>query len=412
MKQLRCVECSAEVPIGPEFTGCPVCIQEGRRSALELAIDESRGADLVTQASSHSLRTGVWAYRSLLPLGNSNAPVTLGEGNTPLCTVSSVSSLVGLSQLYFKNESANPTWSYKDRSNTVAISIAKEMGFKKVVAVSTGNHGVSAAAYSAAAGLECVVLCHEDISPTLVRLIHLYGAKAIIGQNRDSFLAALVQQGDWFPAVTVAPILDVCSPYGVEGFKTIAYELFEQLSRTTPDCVFVPVGSGDGFYGIWKGFRDLRSLGLTQSAPRMYACQAEGCNPLVRSYRAGSLEVETLDQYHTMALSIREPKCSSLALRAVYDSKGEAVDCSESEIENVWKMLGEVGLFVEPASAVAVACAHKLARAGRIREHDRVVCILTGAGIKWPEFLAAHSTLPPISGADVTRIVSVTRESV
>jgi threonine synthase len=337
--------------------------------------------------------------------------ITLGEGNTPLCAVSSVSSLLGLPQLYIKNESTNPTWSYKDRSNTVAISVAKEMGFKKVVAVSTGNHGVSAAAYSAAAGLQCVVLCHEDVSPTLVRLIHLYGGKAIVGENRDSFLAALVRQGDWFPAVTVAPALDVCSPYGVEGFKTIAYELFEQLSGTVPDCVFVPVGSGDGCYGVWKGFRDLRSLGLTQSAPRMYACQAEGCNPLVRSYRAASLEVETVDQGYTMALSIREPKSSSLALRAVYDSKGAAVDCSEAEIEDVWKMLGKVGLFVEPASAVAVACAKKLAKAGRIRERDRVVCILTGAGIKWPEFLAAHSALPHVSGPDVARIASVAKES-
>lgn len=360
---------------------------------------------LASHSAGDSVSGSIWSYRSRLPLEDTDAIVTLGEGGTPLCDIPSLSKLVGLHQLYLKNESANPTWSYKDRGNTVAISVARQLGFKKVVAVSTGNHGASVAAYSAAAGLQCVVLCHEEVSPTLVRLIRLYGGEAIVGGDRDLLLSTLVKQGDWFPAVTITPFQEVCSPYGVEGFKTIAYEIFEQLGRTLPDCVFVPVGSGDGCYGIWKGFCELRLLGLAQSVPRIYACQAEGCNPLVRSFMAGSRDVETVDHATTMALSIREPTSSPLALRAIYDSEGEAVDCSEAEIEDMWKSIGRAGLFVEPASAVAVACARKLVRVGRIKAHEKTVCVLTGAGIKWPEFLSAHVPRRPGAKTEVVSTV-------
>ncbi len=210
------------------------------------------------------------------------------------------------------------------------------------------------------------------------------------------------------------PYPEVCSPFGVEGFKSIAYEIFEQLGNETPDAVFVPVGSGDGFYGVWKGFRELKLLGLTSRLPRMYACQAEGCNPLVRSFRAGLKEVVRVADPHSVALSIRESTSSSLALRALYEASGEAVDCSDAEIEDAWRLLCHSGICVEAASAVPLACARKLLASGRIAKSDGIVCLLTGAGIKWPEFLASRSPRRPISGAEITEprnVIEILRQA-
>jgi threonine synthase len=325
----------------------------------------------------------------------------LGEGGTPLLRSEQLGKLTALPRFYLKNETSNPTWSYKDRANTVAISVGKALGFRKIVAVTTGNHGCSVAAYAAAAGLRSVILCHEDISPALVDLIHLYGGRAVVGGPREAFLKALVQRGDWFPAATLAPHPQICSPYGVEGFKTIAYEIFEQLGNLVPDRVFVPVGSGDGCFGIWKGFRELHTLGLAKSLPRIYACQAEGSNPIVRSFRQGLSEVLTVPNARTSALSIRESTSSPLTLRAVYESGGEALDCSESEIEEMRITVGRLGLSIEGASATAVACSRKMAESGRIGTDETIVCVLTGAGIKWPETLAQLPRREPISGREL-----------
>jgi len=354
-------------------------------------------------------RRSVWNYRRLLPLEENQSPVSLGEGGTPLMSFDTLGQRFGLSRFYVKNETANPTWSYKDRANTVAISVGKSLGFKKAVAVTTGNHGCSAAAYCAAAGLSSVILCHEDISCALVDLIYLFGGTAVVGGNREAFLAALVQQGDWFPAVTIAPHPQICSPYGVEGFKTIAYEIFEQMGNHTPDDVCIPVGSGDGCYGIWKGFRELQVLGVTQKLPRIYACQAEGSNPLVQSFRQHRTDVVTVPNAYTSALSIRESSSSPLALKAIYESGGEAVDCSEAEIEETRMTIGRLGLSVEGASATSVACCRKLAASGRIKADESVVCILTGAGIKWPELLSPQPRRQPISGREIPDGASLLR---
>jgi threonine synthase len=277
--------------------------------------------------------------------------------------------------------------------------MAQELGLRKVVALTTGNFGCSLAAYAAAAGFECVVFCHEEASQAIVDLIQLFGARVVIGGPRAAFLETLVREGGWFPACGVAPCLEVCSPFGVEGFKSIAYEIFEQLGNETPEAVFMPVGSGDGFYGVWKGFRELKLMGLTRRLPRMYACQAEGSNPVVRSFRAGLQAVVGVTDPRSVALSIREATSSSLALQAVYASGGEAIDCSEGEIEDAWQLLCHSGICVEASSAVPVACGRKFLAAHQLARIDRVVCLLTGAGIKWPEFLAAHSPRKQVSGA-------------
>ncbi len=398
LKQLFCVACESRFNLGPEFAGCRYCLAKGKRSPLEVVYDYAE-INRSTRDTSPGRGCGkVWEYRQLLPVDDCGTAVSLAEGGTSLFQLEPLCELAGLPQLYLKNETTNPTWSYKDRANTVAISVARGLGFRKVVTLSTGNHGCSVAAYCGAARLECVVLSHEEISPALVNLIHLYGGRVVVGGDREGLLSFLVAQNDWFPAVTVFPFPQVCSPYGVEGFKTIAYEIFEQLGNESPEHVFVPVGSGDGCYGIWKGFRELRTLGFSTKVPRIYACQAEGCNPVVRSFRARSEEVVTVHNGYTSALSICESTSSPLALQAVYQSGGEALDCSEAEMEEMWRSLGRLGISVEPASAVAVACARKLAEERRLGSRASVVCILTGAAVKWPEFTATHLCRTPICG--------------
>jgi len=400
VKKLRCVECSAEFPLGPEFEGCRECRGRGKRSAIDVIYDYSSVGRSPRSIAGDGLSRGLWDFGHLLPVENLQNAVTLGEASTPLFRLPSLARL-GLADLFLKNESSNPTGSYKDRSNAVTISVARELGLKKVVALTTGNFGCSLAAYAAAAGFECVVFCHEEASQAIVDLIQLFGARVVMGGPRAAFLEALVREGGWFPACPVTPWPEVCSPFGVEGFKTIPYEIFEQLGNATPEAVLMPVGSGDGFYGVWKGFRELKLLGLTDRVPRMYACQAEGSNPVVRSFRAGLQAVVGVPDPRSVALSIREGTSSSLALQAVYESAGEAIDCSEAEVEDTWQLLCHSGICVEASSAVPIACARKLLAAQRPARFDRVVCLLTGAGIKWPEFLAARSPRKPISGTEI-----------
>lgn len=401
MKKLKCTECGNSFPLAPEFKGCRSCLKRGVRSALEVVYEHSILGNVLHEPSFGNKYGNVWAYARLLPLENPENIRSLGEGGAPLLRLDLPSDHFDLPSIYLKNEGVNPTCSYKDRVNTVTVSVARELGFKKVVASSTGNHGCSLAAYAASAGLECIILCHEDASQTVMNLMQFFGAQVIVGGLRTAFLSTLVHEEGWFPASTIVPFPDVSSPYGVEGFKTIAYEIFEQLGNVVPDAVFVPVGSGDGLYGIWKGFRELKEMGVTASLPRMYGCQEAGCAPLVRSFREGRKDVISVSDEGLIALSIREPTTSPLALRAVYESGGEAVDCSPAEIEDIWRYLGTEGLFVETASAVPLACACQLAKTNRLQGIQNAVCILTGAGIKWPEFLNAHSANEPVAAGDI-----------
>jgi threonine synthase len=371
-------------------------LKRGVRSALEVVYEDPIIGNSFKDAGYGNKHGNVWAYTQLLPLESVENIQSLGEGGTPLLRLELPSDHFDLPFVFVKNEGVNPTCSYKDRANTVTVSVARELGFKKVVASSTGNHGCSLAAYAASADLECIILCHEEASQTVMNIMQFFGAQMVVGGPRTAFLSTLVHENDWFPAATIVPFSDVCSPYGVEGFKTIAYEIFEQLGNVIPDAVFVPVGSGDGLYGIWKGFRELKEKGLTRNLPRMYGCQEAGCAPLVRSFREGRKDVITVSDMGSIALSIREPTSSSLALRAVYESGGAAIDCSPSEIEEIWRYLGMEGLFVETASAVPLACALKLTQIGHLESIQNPVCVLTGAGIKWPEFLNAHARAEPI----------------
>lgn len=381
------------------FGGCPTCAGNHRKAAVEVRYDYSHPAARLCDASA----LGLWKWRALLPRIAEHNIVKLGEGNTPLLKVRN---WPGRAPLYLKNETANPTWSYKDRANSVSISMARELGFSCVVAVSTGNHGNAAAAYSSAAGARCVVFCHPDAPELQLALMAAYGATVIRGGRSDAMVRALVARNSWFPSWIVCPRAGFANPFGIEGFKTIAFEIFQQLGGKVPDRVFVPVGSGDGLYGIWKGFKELQCTGQSDRLPRMYACQSTGANPYVRAFRDGKKHLTPLECAHTVALSIEEKIGGELALRAVYESGGAALEVTDDEILRSASGLARKGLALEPASAAAMACASNLTEDGG--DAERWVVIGTGAAIKWPPASGRPFVMPeklPPDYDDVSQLI-------
>ncbi|MFN8594494.1 MAG: pyridoxal-phosphate dependent enzyme [Thermomicrobiales bacterium] len=392
---LACRSCGAEFDLGPYFWGCPRCADASRASPLEVQYDLDQAAPAMRRALAESDKRGLWGFHPLLPVQEPDVAISLGEGGTPLVRVPRLDDDIGVAALYLKNEGQQPTWSWKDRFNAVTIATARELGFSRIVSSSTGNHGASAAAYAAAAGMRCVVLLPDETPALLGDLIEAYGARAVVTrwQGRGPLLATLVRDYGWFPATTLAP-MPAGSPYGIEGYKTIAYELIQQSHRAPLDFLFVPVGGGDGLYGIYKGWRECCSLGLVDDLPRFVACQPVGANPVVRAIREGHNAVGVVTAAHSMATSVREETAGDHVLEAVRASNGLAIDVAENEIRDATRLLARHGLAAEAASALAVAALIKASALGLLPEGARVGAVLTSMLLKWPEQLAAIGERP------------------
>lgn len=303
----------------------------------------------------------------------------------------------GLSRLYYKNETANPTWSFKDRYAAVTVSMAKSMGFKRIVVSSTGNHGAAVAAYAAAGGLTCVVLCSAAAPPAMLEQIRCYGAVPVVitGADRFSLVEHLTVDRGWFPASLFLPTT-VHNPYGIEGYKTLAYEIVRDLGEC-PAAVVFPCARGNGLYGAWKGFRELYRLGVTDRVPRMVACQPAAANTLERSLRAG--HIVRIEAPESIAASITEEVAAPQALEAIQVSGGAAVSVEDADAAEAARQLAAEGLWVETSSAVAVAGLGILPKRGVIDPEDAVVVVLTGAGVKWVSTDgAAVKGVPQIQG--------------
>jgi threonine synthase len=364
--RLTCPACGGSFEVGPLF-GCPTC-----GGALEFAT--SGRVDLAAALREGPGRRGpddpgIWRWRAALP--SLGVELTLGEGATPL--------LPGPGGLLLKYEGTNPTGSFKDRFQAVSMSAAKALGFGRAFCASTGNHGLAAATYARLAGLECLVLLHEESPPAFEDAVAAVGATVgrVPAGERDGLMRALLADA-WFPATCLAP-LPVPNPFGAEGYKTIAYEIVEQLGGAAPDAVVVPVGAGDGLYGVAKGFLEMAELGLVAAAPAVFGVQPEGADPLARAVGAGADAVEPLVEVAASpALSIREAATGSHALRLVRQSGGGAVTVSDDAILRAAASLAERGLIVDVASAAAVA------GAARLGDRGTVVALLTAAGARWP----------------------------
>ena len=336
---------------------------------------------------------GTWRYRDFLPISAGVEPVTLGEGDTPLLQATR---LGPSGEPLLKNETTNPTASFKDRPVAVAATVARELGLSGLVCASTGNTGVAVAAYAARAGLPAACVVPEATPRAKLRQIEAAGALVIRvrGDYSDAYALAraAAEEHGWANLTST-----YVNPYMLEGDKTVAYEVFGQLGRRAPDWVLVPVGAGPLLSAVYKGFEELGAVG--EAGPRMVAVQAAGCAPIARAFEAGEEEVGSWDRpVETASSSIADalrgyPEDGTRTLSVVRGSGGRAVAVSEEETRAaVGDLARSEGLFVEPGAAVAVAAYRRLVGENVIEEGETTVLILTGHGLKDPDALAGMQT--------------------
>jgi threonine synthase len=380
ISSLHCPKCGKESESKTVFR-CPSC-----ESILEVNVKIGHLTRADLQAASQSRDHSIWRWFDFFPLESRTFIVSLGEGCTPLIHATRLGAELDIPRLYLKNDTVLPTGSLKDRSNSVGISKAKELGFAVATVMSTGNAAASVAAYAAAAGMRSVVMVPVGTAPSKIIQARAYGATvAVIDGDFDNEVAKLykaaIQEFGWYDCLS-------SNPYRDEGKKSYAYEMVDQLNGEVPDWVIHPTAGGTGIYAMWKGFQEFRSLGWIPNLPRLVASQSEAAAPISAAFEKGLLDIEPVVARETVAESIQVGNPVSLgwrALSALRESNGTAVPLSDEEILDAQSLTARLaGIFAEPAAATSVAAAKKLREAGVIRADDLVICNLTGHGLKQP----------------------------
>ncbi len=329
----------------------------------------------------------LWRYRELLPLPADAETVSLGEGGTPLLRATRFGDEIGLRNLWIKDESQNPTQSFKARGMAVAVSMAKHLGATKLAVPSAGNAGGALAAYAARAGLEAHIFMPRDTPHANIIECRELGAHVILIDGLITDCGAEIARRKttegWFDMSTLK------EPYRVEGKKTLGYELAEQFDWQLPDVILYPTGGGTGLIGMWKAFDEIEALGwIGKERPRMFSVQATGCAPIVRAFENGDSTTAEFSDAHTCASGLRVPRAIGdfLILSILRQSNGGAVAVDDEEMIRVTREVGSTeGLFVSPEGAACFAALKSLWRAGKIASGDRVVIFNTGSGIKYVE---------------------------
>ena len=324
----------------------------------------------------------LWRYRELLPLPEDAEPISLGEGGTPLLRAKAFADDV---DLWIKDESLNPTQSFKARGMSVAVSMAKHLGAKKLAVPSAGNAGGALAAYAARAGLAAHIFMPRDTPRANIIECRELGAHVTLidGLITDcgAEIARRKEKEEWFDLSTLK------EPYRIEGKKTLGYEIAEQLNWKLPDVILYPTGGGTGLIGMWKAFDEMETLGwIGNKRPRMFSVQASGCAPIVRAFEAGEKFAAEFPNAHTVASGLRVPKAIGdfLMLRILCASKGGALAVDDEEMIRMVREVGsKEGLFVAPEGAACFAALKKLRASGKIDIGEQVVIFNTGSGIKY-----------------------------
>jgi threonine synthase len=397
---LKCINCGSTYPLQEVVYTCRRC-----NDLLEVELDLQELKKKLEKSGWKRRPLSVWKYREFLPVFDESKIITLNEGGTNLYRCANLGKHLGLRNLYVKNEGENPTGSFKDRGMTVGITKAMELDMKTVLCASTGNTSASLAAYAAKAGLQCVVLIpFEKIAYGKLAQAMIYGAKVVQVQgNFDQALEMVLKLSEEHGELY---LLNSINPYRLEGQKSLAYELCDQL-RKPPDRVVVPVGNAGNISAIWKGFTEFYKLGLIEKLPKMTGIQAEGAAPIAQAIKNGKEEIVPVNNPETVATAIRigAPVSWKKAIRAMRESRGTAETVTDKEILEAQKMLARSeGLFVEPASASSIAGLKKLLEAGKIDEDEVVVCVTTGHGLKDPEIAIKISEKPSEVSAEIGSI--------
>lgn len=391
MTGYQCIHCGALAPRVYDGYVCPDC-----GGNLDVQYDYAAVRDAFDkQRIIEDTRRDQFKYLPFLPIQRLDSAPPLRVGATPLYPAPRLGATVGLTRLYLKDEGLNPSQSFKDRASALIVARARETGVEMVCGASTGNAGSSMACMAASAELPCVVFVPEKAPPAKIAQLLIYGARvmAVRGSYDDAFdlCARVCEQKGWFNRNTGF------NPFTREGKKTASYEICEQLGWQAPERVIVPTGDGNIISGIWKGMKDLYEAGLIGQLPRMDCAQAEGSSGVSRTVNRLRVEgsVPTGDDWRSVdiepvqantvadSISVDNPRDGMAAVRAVIESGGQAITASDEEIlKAIRDVARHSGVFVEPSCACAWACLRKLVTENRVEKDERIVCLMTGSGLK------------------------------
>ncbi|SFC45470.1 L-threonine synthase [Halobiforma haloterrestris] len=382
---LECVDCGTAFDAAEETHRCPDC-----DGVLDPTYDYD-AIDLDRETLESRSFDSMWRYEELLPFRRESA-VTMDEGTTPLVDCPALADEFGVERVLIKDEGRNPTNTFKDRGQTVAVTAASQHGASDVVLASAGNAGQAASAYAARAGMDSHVFLPSRAGFTKKAMVNVHGGDMSvvggrIGDAGEAYEEASADHDDWYPLQTFV------TPYRHEGKKTMFYEVVEQLEWETPDAIVYPTGGGVGLIGMYKAAKEYRDLGLIDDLPGLYAAQASGCDPIVEAYEEGRDEHDPVEHPDTICggLEIPDPGASPWILEALRETDGGAVSTDDPDIlEAGVQVAKQEGLEMCPSSAAAASGAWDLAERGEFDGDETIVILNTGAGNKEADVLRSH----------------------
>jgi threonine synthase len=402
LTHLECTNCGERYSADEPAHLCPAC---GKVLFARYDIDQARAT--LTKNSLAGRPWNLWRYHELLPVRSPNRRLTLGEGGTPLIETQRLGYDWNFDFLLIKDEGRNPTGSFKARGLCGAVSRAVELGANHFALPTAGNAGAALAAYAARAGKTATIAMPLDTPKSIQAECRTHGGRVLLVNGLINDAARVVRAGveafGWFDMSTLK------EPYRVEGKKTMAFELVEQLGWRIPDAIIFPTGGGTGIVGMWKAFDELEGVGLIGSKrPKMFVVQSEGCAPLVKAFENGSNHAEPWLEATTQAPGIRVPVAIGdyLILEAIRKSNGAAIAVGEREIVEAVEVTARLeGLFVSPEAGAAVDGARKLREMGQLKEGDLTVVFATGSGLMHTETFEANETAIDPNAPDLLRAI-------
>ncbi len=388
--EMRCIECGKVHDVDRAVYACTSC-----GSLLELRMDRAKALERLSEAKMKKRPLSVWRYKELIPVGERAQVFTLNEGGTPLLDAKRLAEDIGIKRIRIKFDGTNPTGSFKDRGMTVGITKAKELGMKTVACASTGNTSASLAAYAGLAGMKCVVLIPEGkVAQGKLAQAMMHGSLVVsVKGNFDQALDVVMKSSEKLGLY----VLNSVNPFRIEGQKTAAYEICDQLGGKSPEALYIPVGNGGNSAAYWKGFEEYESLGIVNDHPMIRGIQAEGAAPIAHMFSSGSAAMVPVQRPDTVATAIRigNPANWKKTFRAIKESGGSATTVSDAQILGAQKKMAKLeGVFAEPAGAAAVAGVINDLERGVLDRSSEVVCVSTGHGLKDPDVAISQSAKP------------------
>jgi threonine synthase len=398
--ELKCIGCGRVHDAVTPAYACSSC-----GNLLEAVIDLPAARDELVKAQYRKRELSVWRYRELIPVAPGTRPLTLSEGGTPLARCDRVAERLGLKSLWIKFDGTNPTGSFKDRGMTVGVTKAVELGMEVVTCASTGNTSASLAAYAGLAGLRCVVLIPEGkVALGKLAQAMMHGATVVsVRGNFDEALKMVMEASDSLGMY----VLNSVNPFRIEGQKTAAFEVCDQLGGVSPDYLYIPVGNGGNSAAYWKGFKEYEEMELATGRPAIRGIQAEGSAPVARMFAEGAETLVPVESPETVATAIRigNPANWRKTVSAIRESGGTASTVSDDDILAAQKLMAKMeGIFPEPAGAAALAGLIKDVETGSVDPTAEIVCVSTGHGLKDPDTAIGQCTRPQVIDADIAAL--------